>query len=89
MTGAPAKAGKPVTWAGFGDAVNTFNVGGYDGIGLEFNDNGMVDIDLDKVIADDGSLSDEAVEIIVMLDSYTEYSPSGKAFIFTSRGILM
>jgi putative DNA primase/helicase len=78
VTGAPAKAGMPKTWASFENAVNTLYGGGYDGIGFEFNNNGIVGIDLDHVIAEDCSLSAEAVEIISMLDSYTEYSPSGK-----------
>jgi putative DNA primase/helicase len=76
LTGAPAKAGQPDTWARFKDAVKA--VGNYDGIGFEFNNNGIVGIDLDKVIAEDGTVSAEALEIVAMLDSYTEYSPSGK-----------
>jgi len=36
--------------------------GGYDGIGFEFNNNGIVGIDLDHVIAENGSLSDEALD---------------------------
>jgi len=30
------------------------------------------------VIAEDSTLSAEAAEVVAMLDSYTEYSPSGK-----------
>jgi len=77
VTGASAKAGQSATWTSFEDAVNVFYAGGYDGIGFEFNNNGVVGIDLDHVIADNGSLSEEAEEIVTMLDSYTEYSPSG------------
>ena len=78
VTGTPAKAGQPATWVSFEDVVNAFHGGSYDGIGFEFNNNGIVGIELYHVIADDGSLSAEAVEIVAMLDSYTEYSPSDK-----------
>ncbi len=43
-------------------------------------------IDLDHVIADNGSLSEEAEEIVTMLDSYTEYSPSGKGLHIFVKG---
>jgi len=64
-----------------------FHDGGYDGIGFEFNNNGIVGIDLDHVVLEDGSLSDKAVEIVTILDSYTEYSLVVKAFISSSREI--
>jgi putative DNA primase/helicase len=83
-TGAPAKAGQPDTWARFEDSVSACS--NYDGIGFEFNNNGIVGIDLDHVIADDGSLSDEAVGIVAMLDSYTEYSPGGKGLHIFVKG---
>jgi len=84
LTGAPAKAGQPDTWARFEDAVKA--VGNYDGIGFEFNNNGIVGIDLDKVIVEDGAVSAEALGIVEMLDSYTEYSPSGKGLHIFVRG---
>jgi putative DNA primase/helicase len=86
VTGVPAKADQPATWANFEDCVNALDGGGYDGIGFEFNNNGFVGIDLDHVIADDGSLSAKAVEIVAMLDSYTEYSPSGKGLHIFVKG---
>ena len=84
LTGAPAKAGQADTWARFEDAVNAS--GSYDGIGFEFNNNGIVGIDLDKVIAEDGIISSEVAEIIALLDSYTEYSPSGKGLHILVKG---
>ena len=86
VTGAPAKAGQPATWASFEDAVNALDGGSYDGIGFEFNNNGIVGIDLDHVIAEDGSLSAEAVKIVAMINSYTEYSPSGKGLHIFVKG---
>lgn len=86
VTGVPAKAGQPATWANFEDCVNALDGGGYDGIGFEFNNNGFVGIDLDHVIADDGTLSAKTVEIVAVLDSYTEYSPSGKGLHIFVKG---
>lgn len=88
VTGAPAKAGQPNTWARYEDAVKAYDKDGYEGIGFEFNDNGIVGIDLDHVITEDGTVSVEAAEIIAILDSYTEYSPSGKGLhIFVNGDI--
>ena len=86
VTGVSAKAGQPTTWVRFEDAVNAFHDGGYDGIVLEFNNNGIVGIDLDHFITENGSLSDEAVGIVAMLDSYIEYSPSGKGLHIFVKG---
>jgi putative DNA primase/helicase len=83
-TGTAAKAGQPDTWARFVDAVKA--VGNYEGIGFEFNNNGIIGIDLDKVIAEDGTLAAEAAEIVSMLDSYTEYSPSGRGLHIFVKG---
>lgn len=86
LTGAPTKAGQPDTWASFENCVSALHGGSYDGIGFEFNNNGIVGIDLDHVIADDGALSAKAVEILAMLNSYTEYSPSGKGLHIFVKG---
>lgn len=86
VTGAAAKAGQPDTWSSYGDAVKASD--NYDGIGFEFNNNGIVGVDLNKVISEDGTLSAEAAEIVAMLNSYTEYSPSGKGLhIFVNGDI--
>ncbi len=46
------------------------------GLGLSLYGNNLYGIDLDKVFID-GKLTDQAAEIVAMLDSYTEISPSG------------
>lgn len=43
-------------------------------------------IDLDKVIAEDGTLLPEAAGIVEMLDSYTEISPSGRGLHIFVKG---
>lgn len=85
-TGKAAKAGRPDTWVTFDRAVKAS--GSYDGIGFEFNNNGIVGIDLDKVLTAEGTLLPEAAGIVEMLDSYTEISPSGKGLhIFVNGDI--
>jgi putative DNA primase/helicase len=59
VTGTPAKAGQSATWAIFEDGVNALHGGGYDGIGFEFNNNGIIAIDLDHVISEKGTLTTE------------------------------
>ena len=84
VTGAPAKAGQPVTWARFEDAVNACS--NHDGIGFEFNNNDIVGIDLDKVLDADGTLLPEAAGIVEIMDSYTEISPSGRGLHIFVKG---
>lgn len=55
-------------------AVERFEL---DGAGFEFA-NGYAGIDLDNVVLDDGSLKPFAAESVNLMNSYTEYSPSGK-----------
>lgn len=63
-------------FAPFADVLSVFGNGGYDGIGLcVYGDLSAVDID-DCV--ENCTLSDMAKDIADTLDSYTEYSPSGK-----------
>lgn len=81
LTGQNAKAGDPSTWAPFQAAVDAARSGGYDGIGFEFDNNGLVGIDLDTVRdPNTGEVATEATEIIQALASYTEVSPSGYGF---------
>lgn len=52
---------------------------GMEGVGFAFlPDDGLIGIDLDQVIDDDGVISERAMEIVKACDSYTEFSPSKK-----------
>lgn len=59
----------------------------YDGIGLGIMD-GICTIDLDYCIDADGNYSQTAAEIIAMMHSYTELSPSGTGvhILFQAEG---
>ena len=79
--GGDGNAGQPETWGTFQEAVEVARHGGYDGIGFEFNGNGLVGIDLDTVRDPErGWIAPDALEIIHSISSYTELSPSGYGF---------
>ena len=68
----------PETWGTFEEALAALERGGYDGIGFEFHNNGIVGIDIDHAIDPaTGEVSALAREIIGKMNSYTEFSPSG------------
>ena len=78
----PAESNNPVTWCDFNTAIewlktkkpnkkNTYH------IGFAFDGSGIIGIDLDKCVGEDGSVSDFAKGILSEVQSYTEYSPSG------------
>ena len=80
--GTQAKANDPTTWGTYEEAM-TFAMrqgliaGKSGGIGFEFA-NGYAGIDLDDVIDEKGNLTDYAAEIVQIMNSYTEISPSDK-----------
>jgi putative DNA primase/helicase len=73
----PAKAGVPDTWGSFGAAAECVERGLARGVGYEFSGgDDIYGIDLDHVIGEDG-VTPQAREIVGLLASYTEISPSG------------
>ena len=62
--------------AGFTDFRTAADVPGYDGIGIGIFD-GICAIDLDHCVTDSGFYTQPAAEIIEIMHSYTEFSPSG------------
>ena len=73
VTGANAKSNDPASFVPYETAVQTR---GYDGIGIGIFD-GICAIDLDHCISDSGYYTETAAEIVSIMHSYTEYSPSG------------
>jgi hypothetical protein len=68
----------PETWTGFEVTQTAFEEGGYDGIGIVFNGDGLVGIDLDDCVVN-GKPVPSAVEILDELGcEYVEYSISGQ-----------
>lgn len=75
-TGKKARSNDPQTFAPFDDAVAALERCGHDGIGIGiFGD--LIGIDIDHCINETGELSSTARYIADIVDSYTEYSPSG------------
>jgi len=71
-----AKAGVCETWGDYTDALKCVNVGLAQGLGYQFNNDGLYGVDLDNVFDDNGALIEEAKEIVEGLNSYSELSPS-------------
>lgn len=76
-TGGRAQSTNPDTFAPLAVALAALEPGGYDGIGVGvFGTLGAIDID--HCISDAGEISEMALDIVRTMNSYTEYSPSGK-----------
>jgi len=75
--GTPASVSDPSTWTDFETALKAYRRGGFDGIGFVLSpDDGIVCVDLDDARNGTG-WKPEAMEIIRLLNTYTEISPSG------------
>ena len=87
ITGGNAKADLASTLGTYDEALSGLKRFNFSGIGFQFglplNDNNALEtesvtgIDLDHVIHEDGTLEPFAQEIIKLMNSYTEISPSG------------
>ncbi|MDX5923249.1 phage/plasmid primase, P4 family [Bacillus cereus group sp. BfR-BA-01033] len=88
VTGEMAQANNRRTWSTFATAVKFYLEGDYDGIGFVFSrQDNYIGIDIDKCVVD-GKTNAFATEIIDTLDSYTEFSPSGKGIHIIIKGSL-
>lgn len=87
-SGEMAQANNRRTWSTFATAVKYYLEGNYDGIGFVFSrQDNYIGIDIDKCVTD-GKTNAFATEIIDTLDSYTEFSPSGKGIHIIIKGSL-
>jgi putative DNA primase/helicase len=68
------------TWGSFEDAWGAYDEGTrYDGIGFVLTkEDNIVGVDIDSCVSEDGTLTETAQAVVGLLDSYTEWSPSGK-----------
>lgn len=88
VDGEMAQANNRRTWSTFATAVKFYLDGNYDGIGFVFSrQDNYIGIDIDKCVTD-GKTNTFATEIIDTLDSYTEFSPSGKGIHIIVKGNL-
>ena len=88
VDGEMAQANNRSTWSTFATAVKFYLEGDYDGIGFVFSrQDNYIGIDIDKCVID-GKTNAFSTEIIDTLDSYTEFSPSGKGIHIIIKGNL-
>ncbi len=71
-----AQTNHPETFGSYAEAVMALQTSGASGIGVRI-DNGLWAIDIDHCVDENGQLTEMAREIIRIMDSPTEYSPSG------------
>ena len=83
--GGYASCNDPKTWSNFQTALNAVEKYDFDGIGFQLGE-GIFGVDLDNCFDQNCNLSDEARDILNRLDSYTEFSPSGKGLHILAFG---
>ena len=88
-TGKNAQANNPATWTDYQTAKAAADRGDYDGIGFVFTNGDYIGIDLDHVFdRRKVEILEPAEDLINMVDSYTEISPSGDGFHILIKGSL-
>lgn len=88
-TGRWASVSKPEDWATAEEAWKARGRFRLPGISFVFTlESGVVGVDLDKCINADGQLSDTARQVVALLNSYTEYSPSGRGLHILALGTI-
>jgi putative DNA primase/helicase len=87
ITGYGAKANDPTTWGTLDQALHAMSAYDCDGIGIELG-NGLCGIDIDHCITEHGQISEQAQDIISLMQSYTEISPSGNGIHILFSGII-
>lgn len=97
LTGYGARQNDPTTWATYEQAMTAFvdHQNHYDGIGFQFDPNVLpvMGVDLDHCVdPETGQMDAWASEIVELLASLTEYSPSGTGvhilIVGNARGII-
>ncbi len=92
-TGGGAMANNPATWGTYAAAVNFATnaraQGLQCGIGFEFSNSPFAGIDLDHCIDDNGNLAGWARDIVEIMNSYIEYSPSGDGLHILFKGEIL
>lgn len=90
LTGYGAKSTDPNTFGTFEQAMFAKDLNGYDGIGIGiFGDICAIDID-HCIDTETGTFSDLAAQVYKLMDSYTEFSPSGEGLriLFRAPGLV-
>lgn len=86
--GVPASSTDSSTWYSYREACRALVRGVGEGVGFVLTETPFAGVDLDGCVGSDGSLNPQAETIVNTLDSYTEYSPSGRGLHVLVRGAL-
>lgn len=84
-TGQRAASTDPSTWSSYDEVKKAYKTGKYDGIGFVFTNTDYFGIDLDHVVKD-GEIHPKASDVLKIVESYTETSPSGDGFHIIGKG---
>lgn len=77
VNGNRARTDNSDTWTDFDSCVNTFNTGGFSGIGYNHSDDdGIVSVDLDHCFRSGKQLEGWAEQLLHSCKTYAEYSPN-------------
>lgn len=83
-----AKSDAPNTWANCEEACIALKEGIFNGLGIMLG-NGICGIDIDNCINESGELSELSKDVINVMDTYTEKSPSGNGIHILFYGELL
>ena len=87
IDGVRASITNPNDWTDFDTACRAFDPARYNGLGFVLTkEDNIVCIDLDHCIGEDGQICDEAMDIVRIMNSWTEVSQSGKGLHIFVRG---
>jgi len=87
-TGKGAKSNDPNTWVSYDEAYRFVESNIYDYLGYMFSNNGIIGIDIDTGLDDEGFFNDMTLDIINKCKSYTELSKSGRGVHIFLKGKL-
>jgi hypothetical protein len=86
-SGRKASHSDPATWGTFEQSLQTYQGGGYDGVGYVFAEGDpFAGIDLDGCVDEAGELAGWAREMVEAFATYSEVSPSGRGVKLFFRG---
>ncbi|HDX9541499.1 MULTISPECIES: DUF927 domain-containing protein [Bacillus] len=88
INGTMAQSNNRNTWSTFEEVLEEYQQGDYSGIGFMFSkEDAFIGIDIDHCVQE-GEFTDLAKDIMTIVPSYTEYSPSGQGIHIIAKGKL-
>src|SRR5664280_2616210 len=81
-----AKTNDPATWSSLDEVLSAYKTGAFDGIGIMLNGSGIVVMDFDNCVDENGNIDPEVLKIIHLANSHTHYSPSETGIHIICKG---